>query len=107
MKTAIIVVDMLKDNLKEGNNAEAAAQAKSIIPKINGLTEMGRRRGFPVIFSGDSFLPGDFIFRGRMKEHALRGTRGAEFIDELCRAQADIYLPKRRFSAFFKTDLDQ
>ena len=107
MKTAIIVVDMLKDNIKESNNPEALTQARSIIPSINRLTEMARQRNFPVIFSNDSFLPGDFIFQGRMEEHALRGTEGAQVVDELYQAEGDIYLPKRRFSAFFKTDLDQ
>jgi nicotinamidase/pyrazinamidase len=107
MKTAIIIVDMLKDNIKEGNNHEALKPARSIIPHINRLTEMARHRGFPVIFANDSFLPGDFIFQGNMKEHALRGTEGAQVVDELNQTPGDIHLPKRRFSAFFKTDLDQ
>jgi nicotinamidase-related amidase len=107
MKTAIIVVDMLKDNIREGNDSRAVIQAQSIIPNINRLTEMARRHGFPVIFANDSFLPGDFLFQSRMKEHALRGTKGAQVVDELYQAGDDICLPKRRFSAFFKTDLDQ
>ena len=41
-----------------------------------------------------------------MKAHSLRGTAGAEVLEDLDRAPADIFLPKRRFSAFFKTDLD-
>lgn len=106
MKTAIIVVDMLKDNIKEVNS-QTLIQAQSIIPNINRLTEMARRRNSPVIFANDSFLPGDFIFQGQMKEHALRGTEGAQVIDELCQEPGDVHLPKRRFSAFFKTDLDQ
>lgn len=107
MKTAVIVVDMLKDNFQEGNHPVALDQARAIIPNINRLTEVARRNNLPVIFANDSFLPGDFIFQGRMKEHALRGTEGAQVIDELCRDAGDIHLPKRRFSAFFKTDLDQ
>ena len=107
MKTAVIVVDMLKDNFREGNHPVALDQGKAIIPGINRLTEMARRNNWPVIFANDSFLPGDFIFQGRMKEHALRGTEGAQVIDELCPGAGDIHLPKRRFSAFFKTDLDQ
>jgi nicotinamidase-related amidase len=107
MKTAVIVVDMLKDNFQEGNHPAALGQARAVIPNINRLTAMGRRHHVPVIFANDSFLPGDFIFQGRMKEHALRGTEGAQVIDELCREAGDIDLPKRRFSAFFKTDLDQ
>jgi nicotinamidase-related amidase len=107
MKTAIIVVDMLKDSIKDGNNHEAAKQARAIIPRINRLTEKARHHSFPIFFANDSFLPGDFIFRGKMKEHALRGTEGAQVIDELNQTSGDIQLPKRRFSAFFKTDLDQ
>jgi nicotinamidase/pyrazinamidase len=107
MKTAVIVVDMLKDNFQEGNHPVAVDQARAIIPNINRLTARGRRRNVPVIFANDSILPGDFIFQGRMKEHALRGTEGGQVIDELCREAGDIDLPKRRFSAFFKTDLDQ
>jgi nicotinamidase-related amidase len=42
-----------------------------------------------------------------MKVHSLRGTKGAEVVDELKTEATDIILPKRRFSAFFKTDLDQ
>jgi nicotinamidase-related amidase len=42
-----------------------------------------------------------------MKVHSLRGTKGAEVVDDLGPERADIVLPKRRFSAFFKTDLDQ
>lgn len=107
MKTAVIVVDMLKDHLREGNHPVALDQAKSIIPNINRLTALARRNNLPVIFANDSFLPGDFIFQGLMKEHALRGTEGAQVIDELGPGAGDVQLPKRRFSAFFKTDLDQ
>jgi nicotinamidase/pyrazinamidase len=107
MKPAIIIVDMLKDNLADGGNAHALLQARSIIDNINRLTAMARQRNFPVIFANDSFLAGDFIFQGRLKEHALRDTEGAQVIDELHQEKTDINLPKRRFSAFYKTDLDQ
>jgi len=95
---------MLKDNLnREG---EGANLARGIIPQINALTDFARSRKMPVIFANDSYLPGDFLFRGRMKEHALRGTAGAEVCEELIKRPGDMELPKRRFSAFFKTDLD-
>ena len=61
----------------------------------------------PVIFACDSFLKDDFIFRGRMKQHAIRGTNGTNPIAALDPQKSDIILEKRRFSAFFKTDLDQ
>lgn len=61
----------------------------------------------PVFFACDSFLAEDFIFRGKMQPHSLRGTPGAQVVSDLLVEEGDHVLPKRRFSAFFKTDLDQ
>jgi len=107
MRPAIIVVDMLKDNLKESSRNPTYQEGKEIVPNLQRLLEEGRKRKLPIIFACDSFLEGDFLFRGRMKVHSLRGTQGAEVIDDLRPESTDMILPKRRFSAFFKTDLDQ
>lgn len=107
MQPAIIIVDMVKDNFREEHQFPITKEAKVLIPRINHLLRRGRELGIPIIFACDSFLPGDFIFRGKMKYHSLRGTEGAEVTSELEREKKDIVLPKRRFSAFFKTDLDQ
>lgn len=107
MKTALIVVDMVKDNLEFSPHPELAARAKAIVPQVNQLIAGSRLKGWPVIFATDSFLPGDALFRGRMKEHSLRGSQGAEVSALLDRQPEDTWLPKRRLSAFFKTDLDQ
>jgi nicotinamidase/pyrazinamidase len=105
MNPAILVIDMLKDTFTK--NYPIAPYARQIIPAINRLTQWARNLNIPIIFACDSFLERDFIFKGRMKPHSLRGTDGALVIDELEKDNADILLPKRRFSAFFKTDLDQ
>lgn len=107
MKPAIIVVDMLKDNFKESLKNPYYQEGREILPNLQKLLKKARERRFPVVFACDSFLEGDFIFRSRMKVHSLRGTKGAEVIDDLEPEPTDIVLPKRRFSAFFKTDLDQ
>ncbi len=107
MKPAILVVDMVKDNLKEGSQHPITQAARGLLPVLQRLLEESRRRHFPIIFACDSFLKGDFIFRGKMKAHSLRGTKGSEVTEELKPEPSDLFLPKRRFSAFFKTDLDQ
>jgi len=107
MKPAIIVVDMLKDNLKESSHNPYFQEGRAILPNLQRLLEESRKRGFPIIFACDSFLKDDFIFKGRMKVHSLRGTKGSEVVDDLKPEPVDIILPKRRFSAFFKTDFDQ
>jgi len=106
MKPAIIVVDMVRDNFHDEDHLPITAQARTMIPALNRLLEESRQRGIPIIFACDSFLEGDFIFQGKMKAHSLRGTKGAEVLEDLHQAPSDIFLPKRRFSAFFKTDLD-
>jgi nicotinamidase-related amidase len=107
VKPAVIVVDMVKDTFKEGSKLQITQEGRAILPNLRRLLEESRRRGYPVIFACDSFLKEDFIFTGKMKPHSLRGTKGSEVMDELKLEPSDIFLPKRRFSAFFKTDLDQ
>ena len=106
MKTAVVVVDMVKDNLELCHNERIAERGKAIVPAVNRLTAAARERGWPVVFATDSFLPGDALFRGLMPEHSLRGSQGAEVSDLLERQPGDTWLPKRRLSSFFKTDLD-
>ena len=107
MKPAVIVVDMVKDNFRDSPRNPYLREGKAILPNLQRLLEETRRKGFPIIFACDSFLEDDFIFKGRMKVHSLRGTTGAEVVEDLKPEPTDIVLRKRRFSAFFKTDLDQ
>jgi len=106
MKFAVIVVDMLKDNFKGPADHPVIKGFKSIIPKTSFLLEEARRLNGLIVFACDSYFEHDFLFRGKMPPHAIRGTQGAEVIEELNVYPEDMVLPKRRFSAFFKTDLD-
>ncbi len=105
MKPAIIIVDMLEGNYEKP--LKGLKDEEKIIPVVRDLLKTARGLGIPVIFACDSFLQNDFIFRGRMKPHAIRGTDGTKPLSDLGPEPSDIILDKRRFSAFFKTDLDQ
>jgi nicotinamidase-related amidase len=105
MKPAVIIVGMVEDNFgKEGDSEEGYGR---IVGPLGTFLKKCRHLSIPVIFACDSFVEGDFIFKGGMRPHAIRGSAGAAVPAGLARAQADTVLPKRRFSAFFKTDLDQ
>jgi nicotinamidase-related amidase len=106
MRPALIVVDMIKDNVGMHLSARQANEFTKIIPNLQRLLKECRRRGIPVVFANDSFLEGDLLFSGRMKPHAIRGTPGVQVIGELGPEPGDTVLEKRRMSAFFKTDLD-
>jgi nicotinamidase/pyrazinamidase len=105
MNPAVIVVDMVKDNLKP--EYPISVQVGSILPRLQRLVTQARARKYPVVFACDSYLPDDFIFRGKMKPHSIHGTEGAEIVDELSPHPSDLVIPKRRFSAFFKTGLEE
>ncbi len=105
MRPAVVIVDMLEDNYAYERTGRR--EEEKIIPATRTLLEKCRGLSIPVIFACDSFLERDFIFEGRMKPHSIRGTPGSKPLKELEPQDGDIILEKRRFSAFFKTDLDQ
>jgi nicotinamidase-related amidase len=105
-KPAVIIVDMIRDNVDVDSPFSIGKEARRIIPKLQHLLAASRKAGFPVIFANNSFMLGDFIFRSGLKPHALRETEGAKVIAELEPQQSDIVIEKRKASAFFETDLD-
>lgn len=107
MRPALIVVDLLEDTFRNHPESSIVKQARDFLPRLNEFIDLFHRKNLPVVFACDSFLPQDFLFQGKMKPHSLRGTPGEAVIPELHRDSADHVLAKRRFSAFFKTDLDQ
>nr|MBP7323589.1 cysteine hydrolase [Deltaproteobacteria bacterium] len=106
MKSAVIVVDMHKDAFNGPADHPTIKDFRSIVPRIRDLVAESRSLGGLIVYAQDSYLANDFLFTGRMKPHAVRGTIGEQLIDDLDVQTGDIVLPKRRFSAFFRTDLD-
>ncbi|MBO8181908.1 MAG: cysteine hydrolase [Archaeoglobus sp.] len=100
MRPALIVIDMIK-----GNKPFFKETHRRIIPNIRRTIEECRKLGIPVIYANDSYIESDWIFNF-MAKHAVRGTEGVEVIEELKPEKGDIVIEKRRFSAFFRTDLD-
>jgi nicotinamidase/pyrazinamidase len=106
-KPALLVIDMVKDSLDPEKNFPITPLALQIVAPINHLTRSFRKASWPVVFATDAFRSEDFIFRGKMKPYSLEGTPGAEVTEGLERGPDDLWLPKPRFSAFFRTDLDE
>ncbi|RLF23598.1 MAG: cysteine hydrolase [Thermoprotei archaeon] len=102
-RVAVLVIDMLKDFVTGALKCE---RAKDIIPNISKILEAARAHKIPVIYTNDSHLPDiDAEFR-LWGPHAIKGTDGAEVVDELKPKSGDYIVEKRRYSAFFQTDLD-
>jgi nicotinamidase-related amidase len=103
MKFAVIVVDMLKDTYDGPSDHQIIQGFPAIIPRLQFLHAEARKAKSLIVFACDSYFREDFLFKGKMPHHAIRGTRGAEVIEELPILLVDVVLPKRRFNPFFKT----
>jgi len=101
---AVLVIDMLKDFILEGAPLEVE-QARDLVGDINNLLDEARSQGDMIIFVCDRHREEDPEF-DVFPEHCVKNTEGAEVLDELDKREEDIVVPKRRFSAFFGTDLD-
>lgn len=100
---ALIVVDMLNDFVT-GKLANPKAQA--IIPPLQRLLGRAREEGWVVVFSNDAHHADDPELRV-WGEHAMAGTPEAEVIADLAPVGSDLISPKRAYSAFDFTGLDE
>ena len=105
MARAVLVIDMLRAFLEEGYPLYCGASARRIIPNVQGLLERELAQGARVFFICDHHTPDDAEFK-MFPPHAIAGTVEAEVIPELARYAGEI-IPKRRYSAFYGTPLEQ
>lgn len=105
MKT-LLIIDMLKDFVEKSGALYCGDEARRIIPFVKQKIEEFRRSGDLVIFVKDSHREDDPEFK-LFPRHCVKGTRGAEIIDELRVAAGDVIVEKTRYSAFYGTSLDQ
>ena len=103
-KTALVVVDMQNDFVREGGGL-LVPDAEATIPAISALLELARAHGMRVVYSQDTHREGDPEWQ-IWPEHAREGSWGWEIVDELAPARDDVVLRKLRYDAFYGTPLD-
>jgi len=107
MANAVIVVDMQRGFLEAGYPLYCGDEARKIIPKVIALLREEMARGSVLFFTADTHDPDDREFE-MFLAHCVRGTEEVEIIPELSEFVArGTLIPKRRYSAFFETDLEQ
>ncbi|MDO9534440.1 MAG: isochorismatase family cysteine hydrolase [Bacillota bacterium] len=104
MRKALLIIDMLRDFL-ETNGALCIGDSKEIIQNVSSRLKEWRLQKNPVIYIMDKHLPHDAEFK-MFSPHCLTGEWGSEVVDELAPCEGDFIIYKRRYSAFFGTDLD-
>ncbi len=102
-RCAILVVDMLNDFV---TGALKCDRGLAIVPQTAKLLKEARKKNIPVIFCNDAHLKNIDHELKLWGDHAIAGTPGAEVIPELELCKKDYVVPKRRYSGFFRTDLE-
>jgi nicotinamidase-related amidase len=107
MKAAIIIIDVLQDFFREGRLKQ---HRKKLVKSINGLVSIGRERDLPIIWIRQEFkddLSDAFLaLRKSGNKITIENTEGCQLLPELDRQESDHEIVKKRYSAFFKTEMD-
>ncbi|MHA2377812.1 MAG: cysteine hydrolase family protein [Candidatus Thorarchaeota archaeon] len=110
--TALLVIDMQNDFIKEGSILEVP-KIREQIPKIKKLIEACRELGMPIVYTRQVYRADTAVrplvldmFSLLDNEGLREGTEGAEIHDELKPLPNDFIVKKLRFSGFYNTDLE-
>ena len=105
----LIVIDLLNDYFRQ--HSSLAAQRDQLVASVNRLATAFRQAQQPIIWVRQEFAPdlSDAFLRARRENCrvTIAGTDGCELLPELERYASDKVIVKKRYSAFFGTDLDQ
>lgn len=102
MREAVLVIDMLNDFVSGKLKCD---RAQLIIPNIEKLSSAARKNQVSVIYLNDAHFKSDFENK-KWGPHALKGTVGAEVIEELRPRKTDYVIEKRTYSGFHETGLE-
>lgn len=104
-KGALLIIDMLNDFVLEGAPLEVPT-TKDVIPHIKREIYKAHDAGDPVIYVCDAHDPNDKEFN-IWPHHCVKGSPGAEVVQELSPQERDFVIEKKTYSGFYKTDLEK
>jgi nicotinamidase/pyrazinamidase len=103
---ALLVIDMLNDFVLPGSPLEVP-DTRKVIGGIRREIDAAHTAGRPVIYVCDTHAPDDKEFtRFGWPPHGVRGTKGAEVVEDLKPQAGDIVVHKTSYSSFEGTELD-
>ena len=104
VETAVIVVDMQNDFVKEDGNLLVDA-AKETIKNIKSLLNNARKKKVRVIYTQDTHFDGDKEWE-IWPVHCKIGSNGWKIIDELKPVEGEMVFEKNRYDGFYETQLE-
>jgi len=105
-KSALLVIDMVYD-FTNPNGKVFFPKNKEILPNIQKAISDARDGGMLIIFMQHSYREGKYDQNlETMRPNCIEGTKGNDIDPSLDVRKEDYVIKKRRYSAFYGTDLD-
>ncbi len=108
MKPVLLVIDMQREFFQSGPLADRRPLLSS---KINNLIDLARMKNIPIIWVRQEYeadlSDAPLHNRRNNKPVTIKGSDGCRLLAELHHMPEDHEIIKKRFSAFFKTDLEK
>jgi nicotinamidase/pyrazinamidase len=101
MSKALIIIDIQNEFAKHIFNI------KTVIKNTEKLIAYFKNKKWPVFYIQDFHTDQHDPEFGKFGCHAMKGTKGVEYVNELKPNKSDILIRKKRLSAFFGTNLDK
>lgn len=108
MKPVLMIIDMQKDFFER---KELAQQSKKLSENINFLVSKFREKNLPIIWIQQrmkaDFSDAPLVNKKTNTPLVVEGTEGSRLLDTLDFKESDYQVIKRRYSGFFKTNLEE
>ncbi|VAX23290.1 hypothetical protein MNBD_IGNAVI01-484 [hydrothermal vent metagenome] len=105
MKSALLVIDMINDYLHP-DGLLYCERCREIIPALVKAITFARENTIQVVYVNTNLENKNDLLAKRWGLHAVKGSFGAQVIDELRPDAGDLIIPKKSYNAFFNTSLD-
>ena len=102
--TAVIVVDMQNDFVKDGGSL-LVDSANETIMNVKSLLDNARKKNVRVVYTQDTHYDGDKEWE-IWPVHCKKGSNGWRIIDELKPAEGEMVFEKNRYDGFYETQLE-
>lgn len=108
MGQALLIIDLQQEFFKEGRLKD---HRQKLATNVNELVDIAHKNNIPVIWVRQEYKPNlsdaPLYNRRNNKPVTIIGTEGCQLLPELHKKAGDYEIIKKRFSAFFKTDLEK
>jgi maleamate amidohydrolase len=109
VRTALVLVDVIAAFFTPGSSTYYYPASAQVLPPLRTLLRVARERGTLIVHAAERHRPGlqDFEYR-KLPRHCQLDDEESAYVDGFAPSGSpqEIGLPKRRYSAFYATDLD-